>query len=128
MSDVVNGSTSQSGFLGQIMLFAAKTCIVVIAISVGGLFVVNSIIENLEDAAARMTFSLPAQFAAGSSMGARQAWAKIEQELDRAADPSTDLPPEKKQKLINDVHTIVARWRPFIDAVQTEMQKPASAN
>ena len=31
-------------------------------------------------------------------------------------------------KLINDVRVIVARWRPFIEAVQSEMQKPASAN
>jgi len=51
-------------------------------------------------------------------------WGKIERELDRAADPASDLPPEKKQKLVNDVRVIVARWRPFLDAVAGEMQKP----
>jgi hypothetical protein len=56
-------------------------------------------------------------------LGGKQFWGKIEQELDHLADTSSDLPPEKKQKLINDVRLIVARWRPFIDAVQSEIQK-----
>jgi hypothetical protein len=63
----------------------------------------------------------------GIPRGGPQFWGKIEQKLDRAADVSSDLPPEKKQKLINDVRVIVARWRPFIDAVQSEMQKPTNA-
>jgi hypothetical protein len=52
----------------------------------------------------------------------------VEEELDRAASPASDLPPERKQKLINNVRTIVARWRPVIDALQEDRppteQKP----
>jgi hypothetical protein len=64
----------------------------------------------------------------GTVVGGRQFWVKLENELDRAAAPTSDLSPETKQKLINDVRVIVARWRPFIDAVQNEIQKPANAN
>jgi hypothetical protein len=45
--------------------------------------------------------------------------------LDRAADPASDLPPEKKQKLLNDVKVIVARWRPFVEAAQTAAKSPS---
>jgi hypothetical protein len=68
--------------LGRIVVRAIKTCIVVVTISVGLLFV-----------------------------------------ADRAADPSTEMPPEKRQELHNDVHVIAARWRPFIKAIQSEMEK-----
>jgi hypothetical protein len=29
---------------------------------------------------------------------------------------------------LRDVHVIIARWRPFIDAAREEMQKPPPAN
>ncbi len=61
----------------------------------------------------------------GNTTGARF-WGKIEREFDRAADPAADLPADKKQKLLNDVHVIVARWRPFLDAAQSELQKSSA--
>jgi hypothetical protein len=116
------------GILEQIIPFAIKTCIVAAAISVCALFLANTVIENLEDSAARTMFNLHAQLGQ-RPIGVRQAvWAKMEQELDLAASPSSDFSPEEKQKLINDVRVIVARWRPFIEAAQSEMQKPAAAN
>jgi hypothetical protein len=115
------------GVFGQIMVFAIKTCIVVVAISARALFVAEAVVDNLQDSVARTISDLRRQLPQGP-IGGRQLGAKIEEELDRAADPSTELPPEKKQKLIHDVHVIVARWRPFIEAVQSEMQKPAGAN
>src|SRR5262249_25079187 len=40
-------------------------------------------------------------------------WAKVERELERAADPARDMPPEQKRKLLAQIHTAVERWRPF---------------
>jgi hypothetical protein len=39
---------------------------------------------------------------------------RLEQELDRAAQPDRELPPEKKQKLLSDIRIVVDRWRPFV--------------
>jgi len=112
-------------FLGRIVPFAIKTCIVAVVISACTIFVADSIIDNLKDAiatiAANTTGDVKDAIAANTT-GA-QFWGKIERELDRAADPASDLPPEKKQKLLNDVRVIVVRWRPFLDTVQSELQK-----
>jgi hypothetical protein len=108
---------------GSVVLFAVKTCIVAVVISISTIFVANWLIESLEDSTAQTIARLRE-----TSIGGHQFWAKIEHELDRAADPASDLPPAKKHKLVNDVRVIVARWRPFIDAVQDELKKPAGAN
>lgn len=102
----------------NILPFAIKTCIVAVVISACTIFVADWIIGDFKDAI-------------GNTIGKTSGgpfWGKIERELDRAADPATDLPPEKKQKFLKDVRVIVARWRPFLDAVQSELQKPPSAN
>lgn len=98
----------------RILPFAIKTCIVAVVISSSAIFVADWIIDDFKDAIGKTT---------GAPF-----WGKIERELDRAADPATDLSPEKKQKLLNDVRVIVARWRPFLDAVRSELQKSSSAD
>ncbi len=50
---------------------------------------------------------------AGFSTGGRQFWTKLESELGRAADPSSDLPEAKKRKILSDLRAIVERWRPY---------------
>jgi hypothetical protein len=97
---------------GGVLQFAAKTCIVAVIVTISAIFIANTVIDNLRDAL-------------GNTTG-RPFWTKLEKELDRAAAPESDLPPEQKQKLLRDIHVIVARWRPFLDAVSTELQKPAA--
>jgi len=108
-------SVSKRKERGAIEQFAIKVCIVAAVVSVCTIFVADWIIGSAVDAAHSLL--------ATSSIGGRQFWERIERELDRAADPSTDLPPEKKQKIINDLRVIAARWRPFIDAMRDEGQK-----
>lgn len=103
-----------------ILQFAAKVCIAVVVISAATIYVAETVIDSLEFAIKHAVTN-----ALGNATGA-PFWGKVERELDRAADPTTDLPPEKKQKLLNDVHVIVARWRPLIDAIQYELQKPSN--
>ena len=97
---------------GGVLQFAAKTFIVAVIVTISAIFIANTVIDNLRDAL-------------GNTTG-RPFWTKLEKELDRAAAPESDLPPEQKQKLLRDIHVIVARWRPFLDAVSTELQKPAA--
>jgi hypothetical protein len=107
--------------------FAIKTCVVAVAISVCSIFVIDWVIGDLEDFAAQTIASVRYQ-AANTTIGGRKFWTKVESGLDRAAAPASDLPPEEKKKLINDVRIIVARWRPFLDAVQDELQKPRGSD
>ena len=109
------------GGIGQFLL---KTCIVAVVISACTIFVANSIITSLDKTAIRAVANLREQWAA-TPIGGHQFWTKLERELDHMADPASDLPPEKKQKLINDVRVIAARWRPLLDAMQPEPGKPA---
>jgi hypothetical protein len=105
-------------------LFAIKTCIVAAVIVVSTIIVANAVIDSVEGSTARTMDKFRAQWLQ-TPIGGTQFWSKVEHELDRAADPKSDLPPEQKQKLVNDVRVIVARWRPFIEAVQGEAAKPA---
>jgi hypothetical protein len=109
----------------SIKSFAAKTAIVAIAVCVSAIVVSDWVIDSVESAVARTVENARSQLA--PKIGGHQFWAKFEREIDRAADPSNDLPPEKKQKLINDLRIIAARWRPVLEALQDEPQTPASA-
>ena len=107
---------------GPILLFAAKTCIVAVVVTACAVFAADWVIGSAEDSFARSVRSVQQ-----TSIGGRKFWARLEEELDRAAAPASDLPPERKQKLINNVRILTARWRPLIDALQDGRQAPAAA-
>jgi len=50
---------------------------------------------------------------ASLSFGGRQFWTKLETQLSRGADPSSDLPEAKKQQILADLRVVVDRWRPY---------------
>ncbi|MEI6572477.1 MAG: hypothetical protein WCO61_02910 [Alphaproteobacteria bacterium] len=58
-----------------------------------------------------MVFWLNANFQAGPAF-----WGKVEEQLYRVAD-EPDLPPEKKEKLINALKKIGEKYKPYIDAL-----------
>jgi hypothetical protein len=121
-------TNSQSGFVMRqedIVQFAVKTCIVAVVISASVIFVADWIVKSVEASTANTISAVRQQLA--PTFGGRQFWIKVKEQLDNAAAPSADLPPEEKQKLLNDVRAIVSRWRPFIDAAQDELHKPAGA-
>jgi len=92
------------GPLGQ---FAFKTAIVSVAIVVSGWI----ILDLLDDFANRRMQQLDATIRA---IGGRQFWTKLEGELDKFADPGTDISPEKKRKILSQIRIISDRWRPFL--------------
>jgi hypothetical protein len=119
--EIASSNVSRSGTYKELLI---KTCIVAIVISLCTIFVVDWIIQSIEDSIARTGDNIVAALSSQAPEGGRKFWAEIERNIDIAADPRSDLPPEKKQQMLNDVRVIVARWRPFIDAISDEMQKP----
>jgi hypothetical protein len=109
----------------DILQFTIKTCIVALVISACAIFAADWIIKSVEASTANTISTVREQLS--PTVGGRQFWIKLKDQLDNAAAPSSDLPPEEKQKLLNDVRAIVSRWRPFIDAAQDELRKPAGA-
>src|SRR5262249_33269984 len=60
-----------------------------------------------------------------TKVGGAQFWAKVKGELERAADPAHDIPPEKKRKLLSQME----RWRPFMAEIAllfADFQRAAS--
>jgi hypothetical protein len=129
-SDKPNEVQSPAGLAAFIIttctVFIIKTCVVAIVITACAIYFFDSAVARLETAAAH-TIANAHQQLADIHIGGRPFWDKVGHELDRAADPSSDLPPEKKQQLLNDLRVIMARWRPFIETVQNGLQPPAKA-
>ena len=125
MSNANKGTDRPWYFSDDLKLFAIKTGVVAIVTVFAALWIIDSVANTVRESVVYTMAELREQVQ--FPLGGKQFWGKIEQELDHLADASSDLPPEKKQKLINDVRLIVARWRPFIDAVQSEIQKPPNA-
>jgi hypothetical protein len=66
-----------------------------------------------------------------TKVGGAQFWEKLERELGRAADPAYEIPPEKKRKLLSQIHVLVERWRPFMAEIAplfADFQRPPSVD
>jgi hypothetical protein len=50
-------------------------------------------------------------------IGGSQFWSKIESELERAASADNNLTPEKQERLLKNIRSIVARVRPFASEI-----------
>jgi hypothetical protein len=109
-------SQSTDSGLGPIGRFLLKTVIVCAAIIVSGWIM----LDLLDDFATRRMEQLERTVRTATSLGGNRFWTKLEGELDRLADPRSDLSPEKKQKILSEIRAISSRWRPFLDeAVST---------
>jgi hypothetical protein len=114
--------TAESG-LGPIGRFLVKTVIICAAIIVSGWIM----LDLLDDFATRRMEILERTVRAATVPPGHRFWIKLEGELDRLADPRTDLPPEKKQKILMQIKVISDRWRPFFveaaSAIEGESKK-----
>jgi hypothetical protein len=120
MSETQKIDESGTDLVAQVTPFIIKTCIIAAIVTACTIFAADWIIGSAEESFAR-SFGRVQQTITSlqqTSIGGRKFWARLEEELDRAASPASDLPPERKQKLVNDVRVLAARWRPFIDALQ----------
>jgi hypothetical protein len=111
--------------LGPIGQFAVKTAIVAGAIIVSAWIM----LDILDDFADRRMQQFERTLRSATSLGGRQFWSKLENQLEQLADPRSDLPPERKQKILAQIKVISERWRPFLmeaaATIEGETKQPA---
>jgi len=83
----------------DLIQFASKAAIAALIFVVAGTILADQIESAIKRSAPK---------------GGSAFWARMEGNLAKMADPKTDLPPEKKEKILADIRAIVARWRPFV--------------
>ena len=111
LSDVSPVQAAQSIRWGPIKEFAIKMGIV-FALLLGTLIYSATKLEDIVQRASNLLhMEVQRAFA---QLDTRSFWKNLETELAKAAGPTRDLPPEKKQKILSDIRTIVERWRPFV--------------
>ena len=110
--ETIEGSPSQAVELrlGPIAQFALKTAIVAVAIVLSAWIM----LDVLEGFVTRRMEQLVTTIRSATVIGGRQFWTKLEEELDKIADPRTDISPEKKRKILSQIKVISDRWRPFL--------------
>jgi hypothetical protein len=116
---VSRASPRGDGGLGQ---FTLKALIIIGLIA--GAFILPAALLG-----PRIVANTEAKMQQYTKVGGAQFWEKLERELGRAADPAYELPPEKKRKLLSQIHVLVERWRPFVAEVAplfADLQRPPS--
>jgi hypothetical protein len=94
---------------GEIKQFAIKAAIVFALTIAAVMYTVIKLDETVQSTAYRLQMQVQGLVALGSETFGQ----KLERELERAASPEHELPADKKQKLLAELHTVVERWRPF---------------
>ncbi len=117
--ETTDETTSQAEMrLGPIGQFAVKTVII------AGVTVVSAwiMLDVLDDFADRRMQQFERTMRSATSLGGRQFWTKLENQLDQLADPKSDLPPEKKQKILAQIKVVADRWRPFVQEAAASIE------
>ena len=92
--------------------FALKVGIVVALIAIAIVITANLIATKIETA--RLAWQATIQ--EHTKIGGAQFWSKVEKGLDQLADPKSEMPEDKRQKILSDIRAIRDRWWPFIAA------------
>ena len=101
--------------------FAIKTGLFVCLVAGAVIFTTYATASSIE----RVMDRIHATVQHYASIGGREFWSKARLEIARAAAPDNDLTEPEKRKLIVDLETLSARWRPFINAIiSPEPAKP----
>lgn len=100
--------------------FALKVGIVVAAIAVALVVATNLITTKVEST--RLAWQATLQ--EHSKIGGAQFWARVEKGLDQLADPKSEMPEEKRQKILASIRAISERWWPFVAAALPADPKP----
>jgi hypothetical protein len=96
--------------LGPISQFAIKTVIV----GVVGALSIWFVLSEIDDLVDKRVREIKETIESGKSIGGREFWTRFEEELERQADPKSELSQEKRAKLLAQIKTLSDRWRPFV--------------
>jgi hypothetical protein len=106
----------------SLIVFAIKTVIVAAVVTIALTILIDNLMDDVNDLVERRI----AQLTGATKIHGHEFWARVEKNLDRAADPSNDLPPERQQKLLEDVRILANRARPFILEAEKAFSEQAS--
>jgi hypothetical protein len=100
--------------------FTLKAGIVVVLIAIAIVVTTNLLATKIESTRAAWQTTLQEN----SKIGGAQFWSKVEKSLDDLANPKTEMPEDKRQKILSDIRAIRDRWWPFIAAAMPADAKP----
>lgn len=94
---------ARAGEFSSLQIFLVKVCTVAVAAIIFVYFSLAILISSAEE-----------KFA---SMSGPAFWQSVESKLNKLA-TQPDLPPEKKQKIIDNLRRLSQKYRPYIDALK----------
>jgi len=100
--------------------FTLKVGIVVVLIAIAIVVTTNLLATKIETTRAAWQTTLQEH----SKIGGAQFWSKVEKGLDDLANPKSEMPEDKRQKILADIRAIRDRWWPFIAAAMPADAKP----
>jgi hypothetical protein len=110
------------GGIGQ---FALKAAIVIGLIAGTAVISAALLLPKIE----RIIVNAQARVQQLTKFGGHEFWTKAERELARAAEPTSDLTPEQRRRILSQINVIVERWRPFIAEIAplfVDLQRPTA--
>lgn len=103
---------------GSIKQFAIKTAIVSAAIVISLWLTLDHLDELIDQRISQIDYRVSQITMAMSGVTKfkpREFWPRLEANIEKAADPSNDLSPERREKLIAAIRVLRERWKPFLD-------------
>ena len=97
--------------------FVLKVAIVVALVGIAIVVTTNLVTAKIDLIAAKVEntrLAWQASLQEYTKIGGAQFWLKVENGLDQLADPKSELPEEKRQKILANIRAIRERWWPFI--------------
>jgi hypothetical protein len=110
------------GGIGQ---FALKAAIVIGLIAGTAVISAALLLPKIE----RIIVNAQARVQQLTKVGGHEFWTRAERELARAAEPTSDLTPEQKRRILSQINVIVERWRPFVAEIAplfVDFQRPTA--
>jgi hypothetical protein len=104
---------SELPMLSALFWFAAKALTILLLALVAVAYIQSAFDQKMEQV---------------RKMGGARFWGSLESELREAADPANNPPEQTKQEILANLHTLVARWRPFVREGQQLFSDPAPPN
>ena len=92
--------------------FILKVGVVVALVAIAIVVTTNLLATKIETTRAAWQTTLQEH----SKIGGAQFWSKVEKSLDDLANPKSEMPEDKRQKILSDIRAIRDRWWPFIAA------------
>ena len=90
--------------------FTLKVGIIVVLVAIAIVVTTNLVATKIEATRAAWQTTLQEH----SKIGGAQFWSKVEKGLDQLADPKSEMPDDKREKILSDIRAIRDRWWPFI--------------